>query len=394
MEQNKQDYQLETLAVRAGQERSQFNEHAEAMFLTSSYVFDSAAQAAARFSGEEIGNVYSRFTNPTVAAFQERLAVMEGAEACVATASGMSAILSVVMALCSAGDHVVASAGLFGATQQLLGTIMPRFGVQASFVSPTSVAVWEAAIRPETKLFFLETPSNPLTEIADIAALAKLAHARGILLVVDNCFCTPILQRPLDLGADLVVHSATKFLDGQGRVLGGAVCGAKKLTEEVLKFLRTAGPTLSAFNAWVLLKGLETLKIRLEAESAGALQLARWLEAHHKVARVYYPGLESHPQYELAKRQQKSGGAIVAFEVEGGRENAWKVIDSCRLFSITANLGDVKSTLTHPASTTHGRITPEQRAAAGITDGLLRIAVGLEAVVDLQNDLNTGLSLI
>ena len=394
MEDNKQDYQLETLAVRAGQERSQFNEHAEAMFLTSSYVFDSAAQAAARFSGEEIGNVYSRFTNPTVAAFQERLAVMEGAEACVATASGMSAILSLVMALCSAGDHVVASAGLFGATQQLLGTIMPRFGVQATFVAPTKVEAWEAAIRPETKLFFLETPSNPLTELADIAALAKIAHARGILLVVDNCFCTPILQRPLDLGADLVVHSATKFLDGQGRVLGGAVCGAKKLTEEVLKFLRTAGPTLSAFNAWVLLKGLETLKIRLEAESAGALQLARWLEAHPKVARVYYPGLESHPQYELAKRQQKSGGAIVAFEVEGGRENAWKIIDSCRLFSITANLGDTKSTLTHPASTTHGRITPEQRAAAGITDGLLRIAVGLEAVVDLQNDLKAGLSLI
>ena len=394
MEQKKQDYQLETLAVRAGQERSQFNEHAEAMFLTSSYVFDSAAQAAARFSGEEVGNVYSRFTNPTVAAFQERLAVMEGAEACVATASGMSAILSALMALCSAGDHVVASAGLFGATQQLLGTIMPRFGVQASFVAATKVGDWEAAIRPETKLFFLETPSNPLTEIADIAALAQVAHARGILLVVDNCFCTPILQRPLDLGADLVVHSATKFLDGQGRVLGGAVCGAKKLTEEVLKFLRTAGPTLSAFNAWVLLKGLETLKIRLEAESAGALQLARWLEAHPKVARVYYPGLESHPQYELAKRQQKSGGAIVAFEVEGGRENAWKVIDSCRLFSITANLGDTKSTLTHPASTTHGRITPEQRATAGITDGLLRIAVGLEAVVDLQNDLNIGLSLI
>ena len=394
MEQKKQDYQLETLAVRAGQERSQFNEHAEAMFLTSSYVFDSAAQAAARFSGEEVGNVYSRFTTPTVAAFQERLAVMEGAEACVATASGMSAILSALMALCSAGDHVVASAGLFGATQQLLGTIMPRFGVQASFVAATKVGDWEAAIRPETKLFFLETPSNPLTEIADIAALAKVAHARGILLVVDNCFCTPILQRPLDLGADLVVHSATKFLDGQGRVLGGAVCGAKKLTEEVLKFLRTAGPTLSAFNAWVLLKGLETLKIRLEAESAGALQLARWLEAHPKVARVYYPGLESHPQYELAKRQQKSGGAIVAFEVEGGRENAWKVIDSCRLFSITANLGDTKSTLTHPASTTHGRITPEQRATAGITDGLLRIAVGLEAVVDLQNDLNIGLSLI
>ena len=394
MEQKKQDYQLETLAVRAGQERSQFNEHAEAMFLTSSYVFDSAAQAAARFSGEEVGNVYSRFTNPTVAAFQERLAVMEGAEACVATASGMSAILSALMALCSAGDHVVASAGLFGATQQLLGTIMPRFGVQASFVAATKVGDWEAAIRPETKLFFLETPSNPLTEIADIAALAKLAHARGILLVVDNCFCTPILQRPLDLGADLVVHSATKFLDGQGRVLGGAVCGAKKLTEEVLKFLRTAGPTLSAFNAWVLLKGLETLKIRIEAQSANALQLARWLEAHPKVARVYYPGLESHPQHDLAMRQQKAGGAIVSFEVKGARSEAWKVIDNCRLLSITANLGDTKTTLTHPASTTHGRITPEQRAAAGITEGLLRSAVGLEAVGDLQSDLETGLALI
>ena len=394
MEEKKQNYQLETLAVRAGQARSQFNEHSEAMFLTSSYVFDSAAQAAARFSGDEEGNVYSRFTNPTVAAFQDRLAVMEGAEACVATASGMSAILSLVMALCSAGDHVVASAGLFGATQQMLGTIMPRFGVKASFVSPTNVAAWEAAIRPETKLFFLETPSNPLTEIADIAALVSVAHARGVLVVVDNCFCTPIMQRPLDLGADLVVHSATKFLDGQGRVLGGAVCGAKKLVDEVLKFLRTAGPTLSAFNAWVLLKGLETLKIRLEAESAGALELARWLEVHPKVARVYYPGLESHPQFELAKRQQKSGGAIVAFEVDGGRANAWKVINSCRLLSITANLGDTKSTLTHPASTTHGRITPEQRAAAGITEGLLRVAVGLEAVADLQNDLDAGLSLL
>ena len=394
MESKKQNYQIETLAVRAGQARSQFNEHSEAMFLTSSYVFDSAAQAAARFSGEEEGNVYSRFTNPTVAAFQDRLAVMEGAEACVATASGMSAILSLVMAFCSAGDHVVASAGLFGATQQMLGTIMPRFAVQTSFVSQTSLAAWEAAILPETKLFFLETPSNPLTEIADIAALVALAHARGILVVVDNCFCTPILQRPIELGADLVVHSATKFLDGQGRVLGGAVCGAKKITGEVLKFLRTAGPTLSAFNAWVLLKGLETLKIRLEAESASALELARWLEAHPKVARVYYPGLESHPQYELAKRQQKSGGAIVAFEVDGGRTSAWKVIDSCHLLSITANLGDTKTTLTHPASTTHGRITPEQRAVAGITEGLLRVAVGLEAVVDLQNDLDAGLSLI
>lgn len=388
------DYSLETLAVRAGQERSQFNEHSEALYLTSSFVFSTAAQAAARFSGEEEGNVYSRFTNPTVAAFQDRLAALEGAEACVATSSGMSAILSLVMALCSSGDHIVASTGLFGATQQLLGTIMPRFGIQTSFVAQTEVGAWQAAMRPETKLFFLETPSNPLTEIADITALVGIAHARGVLVAVDNCFCTPILQRPLDLGADLVVHSATKFLDGQGRVLGGAVAGAKKLTDEVFKFLRTAGPTLSAFNAWVLLKGLETLQIRLEAQSAKALQLALWLEKHPMVARVYYPGLPSHPQFELAQRQQKSGGAIVSFAVKGARSEAWKVVDHCRLLSITANLGDTKTTLTHPASTTHGRITAEQRAAAGITEGLLRIAVGLEAVVDLQNDLESGLSSI
>ena len=388
----KNAYQPETLAVRAGQVRSQFNEHSEALYLTSSYVFESAAQAAARFSGAEEGNVYSRYTNPTVAAFQERLAALEGAEACVATASGMSAILALVMALCSSGDHIVASTGLFGATQQLLGNIMARFGVRTTFVAQTDVAAWDAAIRPETRLFFLETPSNPLTEIADIAALVEVAHARGILVAVDNCFCTPILQRPLDLGADLVVHSATKFLDGQGRVLGGAVAGGKPLTDEVLKFLRTAGPTLSAFNAWVLLKGMETLKIRLEAQSAAALELARWLEAHPKVARVYYPGLASHPQFTLASRQQKSGGAIVAFEVKGQRTEAWKVIDACRLLSITANLGDTKTTLTHPATTTHGRITAEQRAASGITESLLRVAVGLEAVVDLQIDLERGLS--
>ena len=387
-------YQPETLAVRAGQQRSQFNEHSEALYLTSSYVFDSAAQAAARFAGEDHGNVYSRFTNPTVSAFQTRLAALEGGEECVATASGMSAILSLVMSLCSAGDHIVASTGLFGATQQLLGNIMSRFGVTTTFVSQTSVDAWDAAIRPETKLFFLETPSNPLTQIADIAALVAVAHARNILVAVDNCFCTPILQRPLDLGADLVVHSATKFLDGQGRVLGGAVVGAKALTDEVLKFLRTAGPTLSAFNAWVLTKGLETLKIRLQAQSANALELATWLEAHPKVARVYYPGLASHPQFELATRQQKSGGAIVAFEVKGARKEAWSVVDSCRLLSITANLGDTKTTLTHPATTTHGRISPEQRAAAGISEGLLRVAVGLEAVVDLQGDLDAGLALI
>lgn len=388
------NYSLETLAVREGQERSQFNEHSEALYLTSSFVFDSAAQAAARFSGEEAGNVYSRFTNPTVAAFQDRLAALEGAEACVATASGMSAILSLVMALCSSGDHVVASTGLFGATQQLLGAIMPRFGIRTTFVAQTDVAAWHAAIQPETKMFFLETPSNPLTEIADIAALVGIARAQGVLVAVDNCFCTPILQRPLDLGADLVVHSATKFLDGQGRVLGGAVAGPRLLTDEVFKFLRTAGPTLSAFNAWVLLKGLETLQIRLEAQSAKAMQVALWLEKHPSVARVYYPGLPSHPQFELARRQQKSGGAIVSFTVKGARAEAWKVVDSCRLLSITANLGDTKTTLTHPASTTHGRLTPEQRAAAGIGDDLLRIAVGLEAVVDLQTDLENGLSSI
>jgi O-succinylhomoserine sulfhydrylase len=387
-------YRPETLAIREGQARSQFGEHSEALYLTSSYVFESAAQAAARFSGEEEGNVYSRFTNPTVAAFQSRLAALEGAEACVATASGMSAILSLVMALCSSGDHIVASTGLFGATQQLFGTIMPRFGVRTTFVSQTRVEAWEAAILPETKLFFLETPSNPLTEISDIAALVAIAKAKGILVVVDNCFCTPILQRPLDLGADLVIHSATKFLDGQGRVLGGAVAGRKTLTDEVFKFLRTAGPTLSAFNAWILLKGLETLKLRLEAQSANALELARWLEAQPQVARVYYPGLSSHPQFELARRQQKSGGAIVAFEVKGGREEAWKVVDNCHLLSVTANLGDTKTTLTHPATTTHGRITPEQRAASGIKDSLLRIAVGLEAVEDLQEDLERGLALL
>ena len=385
-------YRLETLAVREGIERSQFNEHSEALYLTSSFVFDSAAQAAARFSGEEEGNVYSRFTNPTVNAFQQRLAALEGAEAAVATASGMSSILALIMAHLSAGDHIVASNSLFGATLQMLNNILSRFGITTTCVSQTDVSAWEAAIRPNTKLFFLETPSNPLTEIADIRTLCDVAHARNILVAVDNCFCTPILQRPLDLGADLVVHSATKYLAGQGRVLGGAVVGAKTFTDPVLAFLRTAGPTLSAFNAWVLLKGLETLQIRMEAQSAKALQLAQWLEAHPKVARVFYPGLPSHPQHALAMRQQKNGGAIVSFEVKGARPEAWRVVDSCELLSITANLGDTKTTLTHPASTTHGRISAEARAAAGISEGLLRVAVGLEAVEDLQADLDRGLS--
>ena len=387
-------YQLDTLAVRAGQVRSQFGEHAEALYLTSSFVFENAAQAARRFSGEEEGNVYARFSNPTVTMFEERLAALEGAEDCVATASGMSAIMAAVMAHLKCGDHIVASKSLFGATVQLFSNILSRSGIETTFVSQTDPAAWQAAIRPQTRMFFLETPSNPLTEIADIRGLSKIAHAHNILVAVDNCFCTPVLQRPLTMGADLVIHSATKYLDGQGRVLGGAVCGAKKLTEEVFKYLRTAGPTLSAFNAWVLLKGLETLKLRVEAQSANALRLATWLEAHPKVARVFYPGLPSHPQHALAMQQQASGGAIVSFEVNGGKSEAWQVVDHCRLLSITANLGDTKTTITHPATTTHGRITPEARAAAGISDGLLRIAVGLEAVVDLQADLQRGLSLI
>ncbi len=385
------DYRFDTLAVRSGVHRSQFQEHSEALFLTSSFVFESAEQAARRFRGDEPGHIYARFTNPTVTAFEERLAALEGAERCVATASGMSAILACAMGLLSAGDHVVASRAIFGATVQLFNTLLRRFGVETSFVSPTDVQAWQAACRPNTKLFFAETPSNPLTEVCDIAALAEVAHARGAWLVVDNCFCTPALQRPLALGADIVIHSATKYLDGQGRVLGGAVVGGQALLEGVYQFLRTAGPTLSAFNAWVFLKGLETLRLRMEAHCANALALARWLETHPAVSRVLYPGLPSHPQHALAMRQQKLGGGIVSFEVRGGQAAAWKVIDATRLLSITANLGDTKSTITHPASTTHGRLTPEQRAAAGIGDGLIRIAVGLESVEDIQNDLARGL---
>ncbi|MCF8176308.1 MAG: O-succinylhomoserine sulfhydrylase [Burkholderiaceae bacterium] len=385
-------WSFDTLAVRAGQERSQFNEHSEALYLTSSFVFANAAQAAARFSGEEEGNVYARFTNPTVSALQDRLAALEGAERCVATASGMAAILSTVMALMKAGDHIVASRSLFGATQQLFGAILPRFGIETTFVDHGTAESFRAALRPTTRMVFIESPSNPLTEVFDIAALVAVAHEAGALLVVDNCFCTPALQRPLALGADLVIHSATKYLDGQGRVLGGAVCGAKALTEEVFKFLRTAGPCLSPFNAWIILKGLETLSVRMKAQSAHALELAQWLESQPAVARVYYPGLPSHPQHGLALRQQTGSGAIVSFDVKGGREAAWRVVDNCRLLSITANLGDTKTTITHPASTTHGRISPEARAASGIGEGLLRIAVGLETPADLQADLLRGLA--
>jgi O-succinylhomoserine sulfhydrylase len=389
--QSEESYQLETLAVHAGTQRSQFNEHSEALFLTSSFVFDSAAQAAARFIGAESGNIYSRFTNPTVTMFEERLAALEGAEQCVATASGMSAILACCMGLLKIGDHIVASRSIFGSTVNLFGTIFKRFGVDTTFVSATDVSEWEHAIRLNTRLFFLETPSNPLTEISDIAGIAAVAKQHGVLLAVDNCFCTPVLQRPLELGADIVIHSATKYLDGQGRVLGGAVLGSKKVLEPIYQFLRTAGPTMSAFNAWVFLKGMETLKIRMDAHSANALSVAQWLEAQANVVRVYYPGLPSHPQHQLAMKQQKTGGGIVSFEVKGGREEAWRLIDSTRMISITANLGDTKTTLTHPATTTHARITQEARDAAGITDGLLRIAVGLEAVSDIQSDLARGL---
>jgi O-succinylhomoserine sulfhydrylase len=386
-----EQYRPETLAVRAGQERSQFGEHAEALYLTSSFVFANAAQAAARFAGTEEGMVYARFSNPTVAMMQERLAALEGAEGCIATASGMSAILSTVMALLKAGDHIVATRSLFGATQQLFGNIFTRFGIETTFVAGTRPEGFRAAMKKNTKLVFIETPSNPLTEVFDIAALAQVAHDVGALLAVDNCFCTPILQQPLRLGADLVIHSATKYLDGQGRVLGGAVCGGKALTEEVFKFLRTAGPTLSPFNAWIILKGMETLKIRMQAQSTAALELARRLESHPHVERVFYPGLPSHPQHELAMRQQASGGAILSFEIKGGRAEAWRVVDHCKLLSITANLGDTKTTITHPASTTHGRISQEARAEAGIGEGLLRIAVGLEAIEDIEADLRRGL---
>ncbi len=385
------DYQPETLAVHAGTVRSQFGEHSEAMFLTSSFVFDNAAQAAARFIGEQPGNIYSRFTNPTVSMFEKRLAAMEGAEQCIATASGMSAILATCMGVLKAGDHIVASRSLFGATVNLFNNIISKFGVETTYVSATDAAEWKDAVRANTKLFFLETPSNPLTEISDIAAIAEVSKKCGALLVVDNCFCTPVLQRPLALGADIVIHSATKYIDGQGRVLGGAVLGSRQLLEPVYSFLRTAGPTMSAFNAWVFLKGLETLKVRMETLSANALELAKWLEKQPNVSRVFYPSLLSHPQHGLAMKQQKSGGGIVSFEVKGGKEAAWRVIDNTKLLSITANLGDTKTTITHPASTTHARITPEARASAGITDGLIRIAVGLEAVLDIQNDLLNGL---
>ncbi len=381
-----------TLAVRAGQTRTPEGEHAEPIFPTSSFVFANAAEAAARFSGAIPGNIYSRFTNPTVRMFQERLAALEGGDACIATSSGMAAILATCMTLLKSGDHLVSASGVFGTTLSLFNLYLSKFGVATSYVPLADLAAWEAAIRPETRLFYLETPSNPLMELADIRALADLAHAHGILLVVDNCFCTPALQQPFQFGADLVIHSATKYLDGQGRCVGGAVVGdQQRVGVDIFGFLRTAGPTMSPFNAWVFLKGLETLSLRMRACSESALQLAHWLESQPAVERVYYPGLPSHPQHELAKRQQSAFGGIVSFDLRGGRDAAWAMIDHTRLISITANLGDAKSTITHPATTTHGRLTPQERERAGIGDGLVRVSVGLEDVADLQHDLERGL---
>lgn len=391
-ENNKLTYRPETLAVHAGQVRSQEGEMSEPIFTSTSYVFSSAAEAAARFAGEQPGNIYSRFTNPTVRVFEQRIAAMEGGERAVATGSGMAAILTAGLGLLKNGDHIVSSNGVFGSTAILFNNYFGKFGVTTTYVPLTDPEAWRKAIRPTTRWLFLETPANPLTEVADIAALARLAHEHGCLLVVDNTVCTSVLQRPLQLGADVVVTSATKYIDGQGRTLGGAVIGREKeIGGDVYGALRTGGPSMSPFHAWVFLKGLETLSVRMQAHCANALALAQWLEQQPTVERVYYPGLKSHPQHELAKRQQQGFGGLLSFEVKGGRDAAWKVIDGTQLISITANLGDTKTTITHPATTTHGRLTPEARAAAGIKDNLVRIAVGLENVEDLKADLARGL---
>ena len=388
-------YHPATLAIRAGQQRSHEGEHAEPIFTTSSYVFRNAAEAAARFAETEKGNIYSRFTNPTVRCFEERLAAMEGGAACVGTASGMAAILAMAMALLKAGDHVVCSDSVFGSTIALFNRYLSKFAVEVSYVRPDDLQAWRAAVRPNTRLFFLETPSNPLSVIADIAAVAQVAHEHGAVLAVDNCFCTSALQQPLKLGADLVIHSATKYLDGQGRCVGGAVVGSAELVaREVFGFVRSAGPSMSPFNAWVFLKGLETLDLRMQAHSAAALALAQWLEQQPGVRRVFYSGLQSHPQHALAQRQQRAGGGILAFEVDHGQAGAWAFIDHTRLMSITANLGDTKTTLTHPVTTTHSRISAAERERAGITPGLLRISVGLEHLDDLRADASRGLAAV
>jgi len=387
-----QNYSIETQGVRAGQKRTPENEHSDAIFPTSSYVFSSAQDAYERFSGKTEGNIYSRFTNPTVRAFEQRLAVMEGAERAMATASGMAAINVVCLGLLSAGDHVICSRSVFGNTALMFKNIMQKFAIETTFVDLDDINAWASAIKPNTRFLFLETPSNPLGTIADIKQLAELAHANEALVIVDNVYCTPALQKPLSLGADLVVHSATKYIDGQGRCVGGAVVGNNALIEEkIYPILRTAGHTMSPFNAWVFHKGLETLSLRMEKHCSNALAVAQWLEQQPAIENVYYSGLESHPQHQLAKQQQTGFGGIVSFEVKGGKENAWKVIDATQMISITANLGDVKSMITHPSTTTHGRLTDEERANAGITDSLVRLGVGLENVDDIKADLARGL---
>ena len=386
------DLQQDTLAIRGGYQRTQENEHAEAMFLTSSYVFESAAMAAKYFSNEVQGNVYSRYTNPTVRSFEKRLAAMEGGEQSVATASGMAATLSVIMALLQSGDHVICSQDVFGSTRVMMDKYIAKFGISVTYVPLVDLNAWQAAIQPNTKMLFCETPSNPLSEIADLEALSAVAKSADALLVVDNCFCTPVLQKPLQWGADIVVHSATKYIDGQGRCLGGAVVGSAALMEQVEGFLRAAGPTMSPFNAWVFLKGLETLRIRMQAHSTNAAALANWLQEHPAVTKVYYSGLANHPGHTLAKKQQSDFGGVVAFDVAGGQAAAWRVIDSTEMLSLTANLGDAKTTIVHPATTTHGRLSDEQRLEAGIGDGLIRVAVGLEDIIDIKADLERGLA--
>lgn len=388
------EYQLDTLAIRTGHTRSFEGEHGEPIFLTSSFVYENAAEAAAKFSGAEPGNIYSRFTNPTVTMFEKRLAALEGGERAVATSTGMAAIMAVAMSFLKAGDHVICSRAVFGSTVALFEKYVAKFNVGVTFVDLTDLSAWQAAVRPETKLLFVESPSNPLAEVADIQALSDLAHANDALLAIDNSFCTPILQRPLQFGADLVIYSATKYLDGQGRALGGAVVGSHKLLEEVFGYVRTTGPSMSPFNAWVFLKGLETLRLRMKAHSESAQIIAEWLVKHPKVEKVYFAGLPEHVGHELAAKQQTGFGGIVSFEVKGEREGAWKVIDHTQFISITGNLGDAKSTITHPATTTHGKLSPEAKAAAGIREGLIRLSVGLEDVNDIIRDLSHGLDLI
>ena len=392
MKNKDKSYQQDTNAIRGGYEPTHENEHSEALFLTSSYVFDNAEMAAKSFSNEIEGNVYSRYTNPTVRSFEQRLAMLEGGEQAVATSSGMAATLAVIMALLESGDHIICSRDVFGSTRVLMDQYITKFGIEVSYVPLTNLSAWQTAIKPNTKMFFCETPSNPLSEVADLDALSQIAKKANSLFVVDNCFCTPVLQKPLNWGADIVVHSATKYIDGQGRALGGAVVGSSVLMDQVQGFLRAAGPTMSPFNAWIFLKGLETLSLRMKAHSANASALALWLSNHPKVSKVFYAGLSDHPGHNLAKKQQADFGAVVSFVVDGGQEAAWKVIDTTEMLSLTANLGDAKTTIVHPATTTHGRLSAESLAEAGIEQGLIRIAVGLEDLEDIKNDLELGLS--